>query len=164
MKKSSDSDVVFRSLVEIDYEPKSIDVGVAFDLLRQLKGLENRQFVLRNFALVPRHDVLKQLAFASMVNFDGNADEAWKLALGSVEAVFYELNMFCRVRPLYLRRQCSSRTLRQDCPFTGRFTAIARRDTHTAGKADGRGLPSDCGIRDPPCRHARFDANSRSGS
>jgi putative heme-binding domain-containing protein len=96
--KTSDWDVIFRSLGEIDDGPKSIDVGVAFDLLRQLKGLDNRQFILRNFALCARHDVLKQLAFASIVNFDGNADEAWKLALGSVKPS-YELKCFVACVP-----------------------------------------------------------------
>ena len=36
-----------------------------------------------HLALSAHRDVLRQLAFASIVNFDGNADGAWKLALGS---------------------------------------------------------------------------------
>lgn len=88
LEKTDESQVIHQSLMAIDYGPGTADVGVAFDLMRQLKGQRFRGTVLHELALCAHRDVLKQLAFASIVNFDGNADAAWKLALGSKNAAF----------------------------------------------------------------------------
>ncbi len=98
LEKIDESEVIQKALLSIDYGPGTADVGVAFDLMRQLKGMRSRGSVLQFFALCARREVLRQLAFASIVNFDGNADEAWKLALGSKKPV-HELQSFVECVP-----------------------------------------------------------------
>jgi putative heme-binding domain-containing protein len=86
LEKVEESQVIKEAIAAIDHGPGSADVGAAFDLMRQLKSLDSRGTVLQHYALGARREILRQLAFASIVNFDGNADKAWKLALTSTRA------------------------------------------------------------------------------
>jgi putative heme-binding domain-containing protein len=87
LERTDEAQVVQQALQAFDHGPGSVDATVAFDLMRQLRGMKSAGSVLQHFALSGHRDVLRQLAFASMVNIDGNADEAWKLALGSGKGV-----------------------------------------------------------------------------
>jgi putative heme-binding domain-containing protein len=86
LEKIEESQVIQQSLQAVDQGPGAVDASVAFDLMRQLKGMKSSGSVLRHVAITAQRDVLRQLAFASIVNFDASADEAWHLALESKEA------------------------------------------------------------------------------
>ena len=70
-------------LQTIDTASAAADVEVVVDLLKSLKGVKSGNGVLQHVALTARRGILRELAFASIVNFEGSSDSAWKLALES---------------------------------------------------------------------------------
>jgi putative heme-binding domain-containing protein len=116
LEKIDESQVVHQALQAIDHGSATADIGVVSDLLKSLKKSKSRDRVLDDYALSARRDILRQLAFASIVNFDASADAAWKLALESrdpsralqtfVECVPYisdasvRAALYDRIRPL----------------------------------------------------------------
>jgi putative heme-binding domain-containing protein len=87
LEKSDESHVIRQAILANDASARAVDISVAADLLRQLNGLPAQHSILRDLALSARRDVVRQLAFASIVNADGNAEKAWKLAIESPQAL-----------------------------------------------------------------------------
>ncbi|HEX4070929.1 MAG TPA: PVC-type heme-binding CxxCH protein, partial [Planctomycetaceae bacterium] len=83
LEKVDESQVIRQVVQTIDTASAAADVEVAVDLLKSLKGLKSGNGVLQHFALTARRGVVRDLAFASIVNFEGSSDSAWKLALES---------------------------------------------------------------------------------
>jgi putative heme-binding domain-containing protein len=81
LENVDESQVVHQALQAIDHGSATPDVSVVFDLLKSLKKSKSRDRILDDYALSARKDILRQLAFASMVNSDGSADAAWNLAV-----------------------------------------------------------------------------------
>ena len=154
------SQVIRQAIVAIDSGHPSVDIGAAFDLLRSLNGLPGQHAILRELALSARRDVLRQLAFASIVNIDGHADEAWKLALESPQAT-RELESFVACVPFISDASVRAGLYDRIAPLLdGLPQSIGgtRAPRQTPGTDDAQAAAAFA-IR--LRRHAGFDADSR---
>jgi putative heme-binding domain-containing protein len=80
--------VVIDALKNLDAKEKNVNVSVVFDLVRQLTGrsaaeLSSARAELENLATNSKQPVLRQIGFVSLMQVDGQADQAWALATKS---------------------------------------------------------------------------------
>jgi putative heme-binding domain-containing protein len=82
LQKLDANEVVMKALSALDLGHDRVDAGVVRDLLRQLKKPSAGPDY---WAIDARQPLIRQMAFASIIDTDGNADGAWKLASSSPE-------------------------------------------------------------------------------
>ena len=184
LEKVDESQVIRQVVQTIDTASAAADVEVAVDLLKSLKGLKSGNGVLQHFALTARRGVVRDLAFASIVNFEGSSDSAWKLALESnnpaqslknfVECVPYlsdasvRAGLYDRIAPLLdglpkslggtraPRERPTEEDSRATAAFEIRRAAMTRFDTNS--RTGSRNVPQAGPIRTGRCGPPRRDS------
>jgi len=78
--KMAADEVVVSAIRDLDRSAGDADISVVLDLIRQLKD-PRRDAELQHLAVGANREIVRQIAFASLINFSGKIDEAWKLAL-----------------------------------------------------------------------------------
>ncbi|HVV99667.1 MAG TPA: HEAT repeat domain-containing protein, partial [Planctomycetaceae bacterium] len=91
LEKQTELQTLLNSIRAIDARP-SVDQTVLFDLSRLLTGrnaneLAQGRAALEQFATSAKQPIVRQVAFASLVGIDGNADKAWSVATKSPKAL-----------------------------------------------------------------------------
>jgi putative heme-binding domain-containing protein len=84
--------VIMDAIHALDAREENANVGVVFDLVRQLTGqsaaeLATARAELEKLALRARQPIFRQIGFVSLINVDGSVERAWKLATGSADAL-----------------------------------------------------------------------------
>ncbi len=100
-EKKSEVRVVMDAIHTLDARGSGADVGLVFDLVRQLTGrstseLESVRAEIEKLALTARQPILRQIGYVSLINIDGQVEPAWKLAAESPP----RLVDFCNALPL----------------------------------------------------------------
>ena len=84
--------VVLDAIKELDADSGDVEPSVVFDLVRQLSGADAAELSaaraeLEKLATSAVQPVFRQIGFVALMNIDGTADRAWRLANSSIESL-----------------------------------------------------------------------------
>lgn len=85
LHKKTELRVIMDALHMLDAKRESADVSVVFDLVRQLTGRDTTELAtarteLERLATSAKQSILRQIGYVSLINVDGQVEQAWKLA------------------------------------------------------------------------------------
>jgi putative heme-binding domain-containing protein len=89
--------VIMDAIRWLDEKQSDADVGVVFDLVRQLAGRSSQELhaarqELEQLATSARQPVFRQIGFVALINVDGTVEPAWHLASRSVRSLLDFVN------------------------------------------------------------------------
>src|SRR5947209_16546615 len=92
LNNKSELTVVMDAIKTIDAKETNVNVGVVFDLVRQLTGrssaeLKTARAELEKLAVSAKQPIFRQIGFVSLINVDGSPDSAWSLAIKDVKSL-----------------------------------------------------------------------------